>query len=312
MLFVVPYMRSSSLRPDEWRGPSGLDKNSLSEYYFARRFREARWGRLRMSSLDKEQFVTSLARGLTVLRAFGAETPEMTLSQVAAATGLSPAVARRFLLTLVQLGYVAQVDRSFVLTPRVLEFSTSYLDSVNIAEMAQPHLQRVRDETGDSVSLTVLDGTDIIHICHVPTLRLIRFAVTSGSRVPAYVSATGRAILAFESESRVTDFLERSDRPARTPRTLTDGDDLLAELERVRCDGYALVVDELDVGITVIGYPVLVDGAPVAGISCAAASGYLPTTEFVASRLPLLAETAERLRAAFGRFPVLLHSLAAR
>lgn len=265
-----------------------------------------------MSTLDKEQFVTSLARGLTVLRAFGAESPEMSLSQVAAATGLSPAVARRFLLTLVQLGYVAQVERSFVLTPRVLEFSTSYLDSVNIAELAQPHLQRVRDETGDSVSLTVLDGTDIIHICHLPTLRLIRFAVTSGSRVPAYVSATGRAILAFESDARVTDFLDRSDRPARTPRTLTGGEDLRAELERVRADGYAVVVDELDVGITVIGYPILVGGAPVAGISCAAASGYLPTEAFVASRLPLLADAGEQLRAAFARFPTLLHSLRGR
>src|SRR5262245_34651725 len=116
----------------------------------------------------------------------------MTLTEVATATGLSPAVARRFLLTLVHLGYAARDGKRFLLRPRVLELGAAYLGSMNLAEVAQPHLQELRDRTGDSASLTILDGVDIIHISHVSTQRLMRFFVSSGTRVPAYVSSTGR------------------------------------------------------------------------------------------------------------------------
>jgi IclR family transcriptional regulator, pca regulon regulatory protein len=262
-----------------------------------------------VSSVDKEQFVTSLARGLTVLKAFGPGSPEMTLSEVAAAAGLSPAVTRRFLLTLVRLGYVAQTHRKFVLTPRVMELAASYLDSMNLAEIAHPHLQQIRDSTGDSVSLTALDGVDIIHLCHVQTERLLRFAVTPGSRVPAYVSGTGHVILAFEPESRLEAYFARAELTPRTPRTVTSEAELRERLGAARKDGYAVVVDELDIGITVIGYPIMKDGVAVAGVSCAIASGYLPVTEFVESRLPLLRSAAVRLQKELERFPALLHSL---
>lgn len=262
-----------------------------------------------MSRVDKEQFVTSLARGLAVLKAFGSASPEMTLSQVAAVTDLSPAAVRRFLLTLVHLGYLSHVEKKFVLTPRIMELSASYLDSMNLAEVAHPHLQQIRDDTGDSVSLTVLDGPDIIHLCHVPTQRLLRFAVTAGSRVPAYVSATGRAILAYEPEYRLAKFFERAELTARTPHTLTSEDELRKRLRDIREDGYALVVDELDLGITVIGCPIVINGAAVAGISCATASGYLSVDEFVAQRLPILEAASARLRTELTRFPTLLHSL---
>lgn len=196
---------------------------------------------------------SSLARGIAVLRAFGPGTPELTLSQVAAATQLSPAVARRFLLTLVQLGYLRQIDRRFVLTPTVMEIGASYPDSMNLAEVAQPFLQPVRDETGDSVSLTTLAGDDIIHLAHVQTERMRRFAVTPGSRVPAYVSASGRAMLAFLPQDRLDGHLADLDVEQRTPYTVTSVADLRERLAEVRRKGYALVVDELDMGITVIG-----------------------------------------------------------
>ncbi|MFI5615262.1 IclR family transcriptional regulator C-terminal domain-containing protein [Amycolatopsis sp. NPDC051903] len=260
-----------------------------------------------MSSADKEQFVTSLARGLTVLRAFGPEQPEMSLSQVAAATGLSPAAARRFLLTLVELGYLAQVDKRFVLTPRVLELSAGYTRSMNLSSLAQPLLQRVRDETGDSVSLTALAGTDILHVVHVQTDRLMRFAITPGARVPAYVSASGRAILAHQSPSFVDSFLAGTTLAPRTSRTITSPAALRSALADVRRDGYAVVVDELDVGITALGCPVF-GGSVIAGVSCSTVSGYLPVDEFIATRLPLLRELAESLGREFERFPALLHS----
>ncbi|MDQ4116991.1 MAG: helix-turn-helix domain-containing protein [Actinomycetota bacterium] len=264
-----------------------------------------------MSTPDKEQFVTSLARGLAVLRSFGPDRPEQTIGQVADATALSPAVTRRFLLTLVQLGYLRQVDRRFVLTPQVLELGASYSDSMNLAEVAQPHLQQIRDETGDSVSLTTLAGTDVMHLVHLQTERLLRFAVTQGSRVPAYVSATGRAILATLSDARLDEYFAAAELSPRTPHTVTDEDRLRDLLVTVRQNGYALVVDELDVGITVIGVPVMPDGSTaVAGISCAVASGLYAPEAFVESRLPLLLGAAERLARQIARSPALRHSLA--
>jgi len=258
---------------------------------------------------DKEQFVSSLARGLAVLRSFGSTGPELTLSEVAAATDLNPAVARRFLLTLVQLGYVKKVGRKFVLTPQVMELGAGYPDAMNLTEVAQPHLQHLRDETGDSVSLTTLIGVDIIHLCHMQTEGLLRFAVTPGSRVPAYVSATGRAILAFQPEPRLDAYFAAAQLLPRTPHTVTTEAGLRECLERVRRDGYSLVADELDFGITVLGVPLFNDGVAIAGISCATTSGRRPTDEFLRSRLPLLQAAAAALRRQLDRFPALVHSL---
>jgi IclR family transcriptional regulator, pca regulon regulatory protein len=139
--------------------------------------------------------------------------------------------------------------------------------------------------------------------------RPLRFAVTPGSRVPAYVSGTGRAILAFEPESRLEEFFAAAELTPRTPRTVTSECELRACLRTAREDGYGLAVDERDIGITVIGCPVMKDGAAVAGISCAIASGYMTSTDFVASRIPLLEAAAACLEKELDRFPALMHSL---
>ena len=131
------------------------------------------------------EYLSTLERGLSVLRAFNQSRPEMQLSEVAAATGLNPAVARRCLNTLVQLGYVAQHGRRFLLRPEVLVFGSAFLASMNIEQIAGPHLQAVRDETGDSSSMAVLSGTDILYLAHVSTNRRIRLGASVGTRYPA-------------------------------------------------------------------------------------------------------------------------------
>lgn len=263
-----------------------------------------------MSSVaGKEEFVTSLARGLEVIRAFDGEHPEMTLSEVATETGLSPAVARRFLHTLVQLGYAAQIGKRFILRPRILELGAGYFRSMNLAEVAQPHLQHLRDETGDTASLTTLDGHDILHVCHAPTERFVTFAITPGSRVPAYVSATGRAMLAHLDKPALDKRLATMELPPRTARTVTSQRRLRTVLTTARRHGYALVVDELDYGLTAIGVPVLIGGEPVAGVSCVAPTGAVEETKYVRSRLPALNTAAHQIAAELKRFPALLHSL---
>jgi IclR family transcriptional regulator, pca regulon regulatory protein len=259
---------------------------------------------------NKEEFLTGLARGLAVLQAFSADRPEMTISEVAAATELSPAVARRCLLTLVHLGYAAQYGRRFVLRPRVLEFGAAYLESMNLADVAQPYLQELRDRTGDSTSLTILDEADIIHISHVSTQRLMRYFVTSGTRVPAYLSSTGRVLLAQLDEQTLAAYLAPARLESRTTRTVTSPATLRAILDQVRRVGYAVVVDELEYGLSSIGVPVY-NGqrAAVAGVSCILPTAYGTQEEIVATRLPELRQAAEQIGRQWRYFPTLSHSL---
>jgi IclR family transcriptional regulator, pca regulon regulatory protein len=258
----------------------------------------------------KEDFVVALSRGLKVILAFDAEHPEMTLSEVAEATGLSPAVARRFLHTLVHLGYAASDRKRFMLRPRVLELGATYLASMNLAEVAQPHLQQLRDSTGDSASFTVLDGPDIIHISHVSTQRLMRFFVTSGTRIPAYVSSTGRVLLAHLDPPALAQYFATAPLARRTEFTVTAEEELRAVLARVRRDGHAVVVDELDYGMTSIGVPVRdVRGAVVAGVGCLAPTGYAGRDDLVAERLPALRQAADLITQELRRFPILAKSM---
>ena len=128
------------------------------------------------------EYLSTLDRGLSVLRAFGRDNPQMTLSEVASLTKLSPAAARRCLNTLVKLGYVAKHQRLFLLRPEVMSFASAYLDSMSLGELVRPHLQAVRDETGDSSSLAVLSGNDVLYLVHVSTNRMVRLAAGIGTR----------------------------------------------------------------------------------------------------------------------------------
>ena len=258
---------------------------------------------------NKEEFVSSLARGLAVIRAFGPDRPEMTLTDVAAATQLSPAVARRFLLTLVRLGYAGHDGKHFVLRPAILELGAGYLASINIAQLAQPHLQNLRDTIGDATSLAALDGDDIIQVCYVPARRLYQFTVTNGSREAAYASAPGRAILAHLDATHLDEFLTNATLEARTDRTETSPARLREILDEVRRVGYAVVVDELEYGITGLAVP-LFDGPKVIGaVSCLTPSGYLTEEELASTRLPDLRAATAGITEELRRFPTFSHSV---
>lgn len=261
----------------------------------------------------KDEFVVALARGLQVIRAFSAGKPELTLSEVAARSGLNPATARRLLLTLTHLGYVGRNGTRFLLRPRILELGAAFLGSMNLQEVAQPYLLDLRDQTGDSSSLTVLDGHDIIHVSHVSTRRLMRVFVTSGTRVPAYVSATGRVLLAHQPEPELEDYLQTAELKPLTDKTVTSPDELRIILSQVRRDGYAIVVDQLDYGVCAIGVPVAdARGRMVGGVSVVVNPGYGTDDDLVRTRLPALQEAATNISRELHRFPWLAHSVAAQ
>ena len=243
-------------------------------------------------------FVQSLERGLAVIRAFDASAPELTLSDVARLTGLTRAAARRFLLTLVDLGYVRTDGRRFTLSPRVLELGYAYLSSLSLPEIAEPHLERLVAEVRESSSVSVLDGEDIVYVARVPTSRIMRVAINVGTRFPAYATSMGRVLLAGLPDDEVEAFLERADLRRLTERTVTTGDALRRELRRARSQGWALVDQELEEGLRSVAAPIRDrDGRVTAAVNLSAHASRTSVEAVERTLLPPLLATAERIEA---------------
>ncbi|MEU1475236.1 IclR family transcriptional regulator C-terminal domain-containing protein [Streptomyces sp. NPDC005760] len=252
-----------------------------------------------MSEADRApHFVRSLERGLAVIRAFDADHPELSLSEVARTCGLTRAAARRFLLTLADLGYVRADGRSYRLTPRVLELGYSYLSSFSLAQLAEPHLEQLVDRTRESSSLCVLDGDDIVYVARVPARRIMTAAITVGTRFPAHVTSVGRVMLAHLPADELEVRLDRAELVALTTRTIVSADLLRAELERVRRQGYALVDQELEEGLRSIAAPVRDRGGEVvAAVNIPVQAGRTTLAAVRRDLLPALLETVAGIEA---------------
>src|SRR6476619_2854301 len=167
-----------------------------------------------------DQYVQSLARGLTVIRSFDSEHPLMTLTEVAARTGLTRATARRFLHTLVELGYVRTDGKAFALTAKVLQLGYAYLSGLSLPQLAQPHLEELSLKLGESTSAAVLDGTDIAYIARVTSRRIMTVGITVGTRFPAYATSMGRVLLAYLPPADLKAYLASAEVRPLTPRAL--------------------------------------------------------------------------------------------
>lgn len=260
---------------------------------------------------DKDpEYLSTLERGLSVLRAFDEQHPEMRLSEVAVKTGLSPAVARRCLNTLVALGYVGQHGRNFLLRPEVLSFGSAFLASMNIEQACTPALQALRDDTGDSASMSVLSGREILYIAHVSTNRHIRLGANVGTRFPVHATSMGAAIMAFRPEAEIEAFLSIAPFERYTDKTLTDASALRARLSQVREHGVASALDELDYGIVSVAVPLFdAQRQVVAAINCSTTTSRISQEEMIATRLPGLQQAAREIEIALRRWPALLHTL---
>lgn len=239
------------------------------------------------------QYVQSLARGLSVIRAFDSDHPEMTLSEVARATGLTRATARRFLLTLAELGYVRTDGRFFVLTARVLELGYSYLSGLSLLEVAQPHLEALSADLHESTSASVLDGVDIVYVARVPTRRIMTVGINLGTRFPAFATSMGRVHLAALDEARLQHYFSIAQLTPITPKTVHDRSSLTAVLDRVREQGYALVDEELESGLRSIAVPVRDrSGRTVVAINASAQASGVTVESIISGYLPRLRQAA--------------------
>ncbi|MFI8092157.1 IclR family transcriptional regulator C-terminal domain-containing protein [Streptomyces sp. NPDC086080] len=247
-------------------------------------------------------FVQSLERGLAVIRAFGAERPTMTLSEVARETGLSRASARRFLHTFVELGYMASDGREFRLLPSVLDLGYAYLSSLTLPEIATPSLQELSRAVDESTSVAVLDGSDMVYIARVATRRIMSAAIHVGTRFPAYATSMGRVLLAYAEPALLDDYLARTPLERLTARTITDPAGLRAELVRVREQGWALVDQELEEGLRSVAAP-LRDGSGkvVAAVNVSAPVRRGEVEEILEHILPSLLKAAGAIEADLAR-----------
>ncbi|WP_072802504.1 IclR family transcriptional regulator domain-containing protein [Rhodococcoides yunnanense] len=201
-------------------------------------------------------YVQSLARGLAVIRVFDAQHPRRTLSDVAKSTDLTRATARRFLLTLVELGYVRSDGSLFWLTPKVLELGYSYLSSLSLPDVAGPHLEALAAQIHESSSVSILDGDDVVYVARVPVSRIMTVAITIGTRFPAFATSMGRVLLAGLPSDQLDDYLSRVRLTPLTGRTITDASALRDELIEVSAQGYCLVDQELEEGLRSIAAPI--------------------------------------------------------
>src|SRR3954464_13410682 len=194
-------------------------------------------------------FVEALARGLDVLAAFGADRPAMSLTEVATAAGLARPTARRLLLTLEELGFVRSSGGLFRLTPKVLRLGMSYVGALGLWDIARPHLEDLVARTGESSSMSQLDGSDIVYVARVSVPKIITLRVEIGTRFPALPTSQGKVLLgALDPESlrRVLAEPSRSGLPPFLPR---DAARIEEELLEVRARGWALADEELAPGI---------------------------------------------------------------
>ena len=263
-----------------------------------------------MTDERSPEHLTTLAKGLSVLTSFSRENPSMTLSEVAKRTGLNPAVARRCLLTLCDLGYVGKTDNQFTLRPEVLVFATLFNETFDLDNIIRPSLQDLRTQTGHSASFTLLTGGDVLYVAHISTQRVIRLQANTGTRFPALVTSTGRCILSTWQDHEIRQFIAQYPVSEMTDKTTTDPEALFQAVIAARRQGYAMISDELEYGITSLAVPVTVAGHGVVGaVNSSATTNRVNMETFVDERLAAVQDTADKISQRLKTAPALLAAI---
>lgn len=242
-------------------------------------------------------FMSSLARGLQVIRTFSEFRRNLTISQVSQATGLSRAAARRCLYTLAVLGYVGEDNKRYFLKPQVLTLGHAYLSSTPLAASAQPFLDGVSQALKESCSAAILDGQDIVYVCRSAETRIISINLLVGTRLPAYCTSMGQVLLAALPDDQLEAYLSTVRLVERTTRTITSVARLRKALVRVRANGFALLDQELEAGLRSIAVPLRDRRSHVvAAINVGTHASQVSLEEMQARFLPALTRCADGLR----------------
>jgi IclR family pca regulon transcriptional regulator len=246
---------------------------------------------------------SSLARGLEILRLFRPDQPTLSLVEIANLLGVSRTTPFRLLFTLQTLGYLRQDEQTkrYELTPKVLELGFAYLNTLQLPELARPYLERLRDETGASAHLGILDGSEVVYVARVPARGVSTVSVTIGSRLPAHATALGKTLLAYQPEEQRKDRLLLSDLHSFTNETKSMINDLLKELGAIRQQGYAISNGEFESGVRSVAAPIFDStGNVIAAVNVAAPAAIFPDDFWGNFVLPAVLETADQLSRVYG------------
>ncbi len=250
------------------------------------------------ASVTNGEFVQSLGRGLSVLRAFDRSSPAMTLTDVAKRAGLTRATARRLLHTFESLGYMSFDGKRFELTPRVLDLGYAYISSLQLPEIAQPYMEALSDSVNESVSAAVLDGPDIVYVARVPTKHVMSISLGIGSRLPAAVTSMGRVLLAALPPDQLDAFLATATWRAHTTRTIRFPDELRHVLAECRRTGFALLDEELEDNVRSVAAPLTNhSGRVVAALNVGTSAARVSLADLHERIVPELLSTARAISA---------------
>ncbi|AKH42920.1 IclR family pca regulon transcriptional regulator [Altererythrobacter atlanticus] len=243
------------------------------------------------------EFMMSLAKGLAVLRLVANTQGQISIAEAARRTGFSRSAARRCLYTLSQLGYVAWHNEGFVIQNEHYSLGSNFVGTGSLASRATPILERLRDELGESCSLGILDGDHVRYIARAQTSRIMSINLYAGSRLPLCVTSMGRVLLAGCDQPMLDEYLGRTSLTPLTGKTVTDPRRLLTILEGVKRDGYAIVDQELEIGLRSVAVPVESSGRVIAALNIGCAASRIPIEEMLTRFLPRLRKASEELRA---------------
>lgn len=246
--------------------------------------------------VTKTDYVASFAKGLRVIAAFGAEHPRLSTSEVAERAGLDRATARRCLLTLHHEGYAEFDGKFFTLTPRVLRLGVGALAALPLPQRVQPWLDQLSEKIGQSTSVSILDETEIVYLARAAMRRVMSVGLLPGSRLPAHCTSMGRVLLAALPVGEARALVDRSDLTPRTAFSLTDPGEIMEELARVRAQGFAIIDQEVELGLRSIAVPLFdARGQVVAALNTGVAAVQGEASELEALYLPPLKRTQEGL-----------------
>ena len=250
-----------------------------------------------MNELQKpDEFIQSFANGLRLICAFDADDAKMTLSEVAAKCGMTRAMARRLLWTLEKLGYVENAGRLFYLKPKILELGYAYLSSQRLLAVAQPIMERLADQTGESCSMSVMDGLDIVYVLRIPTKRIMKINLSVGTRLPAWPTSMGRVLLADLNDAELDTYLAQITPVNLTDHTVTDKAKLKQLVLDARRLGYSCVNQELEIGLVSAAVPIKNSaGKILAAINIGVPSTTSVMTTMKAQFIPALQQTAAEI-----------------
>jgi IclR family pca regulon transcriptional regulator len=246
-------------------------------------------------------YMLSLARGLSVIHAFENSESALSVAEVARRSDISRAAARRCLHTLACLGYVVSAGGKFELAPKVLTLGYAYLGSARVSRAAQPVLERVSERLQESCSMSVMDGNEIVYVARAASRRIVSISLSTGSRLPAYCTSMGRILLAFGGDERLKQYFAAVKLAVHTPHTITKRADLLDELQRIRSAGYALVDQELEIGLRSVAVPVRrADASVVAAINVGVQAARVDCKTMISTYVPVLQKAATEIGHAIG------------